>query len=94
MVPTAEELSFDAMEHWYEDAACSSYPSEMFFPPNDAPAAVRAAKVVCASCPVREECLAFAMDTVQTDGVWGGMDAGERRRLRRRLRDRERQRAS
>ncbi|MEN8233945.1 MAG: WhiB family transcriptional regulator [Actinomycetota bacterium] len=94
MVPTAEELFIDTDDPWYENAACASYPSEVFFPPIDAPSAARVAKLICAECPVREECLAFAVETAQTEGVWGGMDAGERRRMRRRRRDQERRRAS
>lgn len=94
MVSVVDELFFDAQEPWYEEAACASYPAELFFPPSDAPSAANAAKAICEGCPVREECLSFALETAQAEGVWGGMNAGERRRLRRRLRDRERRRAS
>lgn len=94
MVPVLDELYFDAREPWYEEAACASYPAEVFFPPDDGPLAANAAKAICEACPVREECLAFALETAQAEGVWGGADAGERRRLRRRLRDRARRRAS
>lgn len=94
MVAPANELYFDAEEPWYEDAACASHPAEMFFPPSDDSSAARAAKTICAACPVRDECLSFALETAQSEGVWGGMDAGERRRLRRRIRDRSRRRAS
>jgi WhiB family redox-sensing transcriptional regulator len=94
MVSVVDELFFDAQEPWYEEAACASYPAELFFPPSDAPSAANAAKAICQGCPVREECLSFALETAQAEGVWGGMNAGERRRLRRRLRDRERRRAS
>ena len=94
MVSVVNELVFDAQEPWYEEAACASYPAEVFFPPSDAPSAANAAKAICEGCPVREECLSFALETAQAEGVWGGMDAGERRRLRRRLRDRGRRRAS
>lgn len=94
MVPVANELYFDAQEPWYGDAKCASYPAEVFFPPGDVPSAAIAAKAICETCPVREECLSFALETAQVEGVWGGMDAGERRRLRRRRRDRERRRAS
>ena len=94
MVPVVNDLYFDAQEPWYEDAACASYPAEVFFPPGDVPSAADAAKAVCEVCPVREECLSFALETAQAEGVWGGMDAGDRRRLRRRLRDRARRRAS
>ena len=94
MMPVSVDLYFDAEEPWHADAACASYPAEMFFPANDAPPAAKAAKLICAACPVREECLTFALETAQAEGVWGGMDAGERRRLRRRIRDRARRRAS
>jgi WhiB family redox-sensing transcriptional regulator len=94
MVPVINEVFFDAREPWYEGAACASYPAEVFFPPSDVPAAANAAKAICEGCPVREECLSFALETAQAEGVWGAMDAGERRRLRRRTRDRARRRAS
>jgi WhiB family redox-sensing transcriptional regulator len=94
MVPVVNELFFGVQEPWYEDAACTTYPAEVFFPPSDAPSDATAAKAICEACPVREECLSFALETAQAEGVWGGMDAGERRRLRRRLRDRARRRAS
>jgi len=94
MMPVSADLYFSSVEPWHEHAACSSYPAEMFFPPSEALASAKAAKLVCAACPVREECLSFALDTAQSEGVWGGMDAGERRRLRRRIRDRARRQAS
>jgi WhiB family transcriptional regulator, redox-sensing transcriptional regulator len=37
------------------------------------------AKAVCAVCPVRRECLQFALATRQAHGVWGGMSEHERR---------------
>lgn len=94
MMPAANEVFFDAQESWYEDAACASYPAEVFFPPGEVPLAANQAKAICDGCPVREECLSFALETAQAEGVWGGMDAGERKRLRRRTRDRARRRAS
>ena len=94
MVPVTSEVFFDAREPWYEEAACASYPAEVFFPSSEVPLESNPAKAICEGCPVREECLSFALETAQAEGVWGGMDAGERRRLRRRTRDRERRRAS
>lgn len=40
------------------------------------------AKRVCASCPVREACRSYALETGQDYGVWGGTTADERRALR------------
>jgi len=94
MMSISVDLYLDSVEPWHEEAACASYPAEMFFPQTDAPSAGAAAKLICAACSVREDCLSFALDTAQSEGVWGGMDAGERRRLRRRVRDRARRRAS
>lgn len=75
-------------ESWREAAACSGTPGVDFFPAPDDPAAVSRAKSVCASCPVSDDCLAFAIETNQPDGIWGGMTAKERAGLRRRwLRD-------
>jgi WhiB family redox-sensing transcriptional regulator len=41
------------------------------------------AKKVCRACPVRGECLAYAMDAPIDHGIWGGMTERERRRYRR-----------
>ncbi len=47
---------------------------------------MRRAKAVCAGCPVQAECLAFAVETRQVHGVWGGLGEEELARLRRSLR--------
>ena len=73
---------------WRDDAACRGLDVDVFFPATDEEAG--AAKAVCATCPVREECLEFALETRQDDGVWGGLTETERRRLRRRRRERAR----
>ena len=77
---------------WREDAACRGADVEIFFPPTDE--AADQAKAICAACPVREECLEYALLTRQDDGVWGGLTETERRRLRRRLRERARANAA
>jgi WhiB family transcriptional regulator, redox-sensing transcriptional regulator len=76
---------------WRESAACRCCDPELFFPIGNAgPALVQAqrAKAICARCPVRQRCLAFALDTHQEYGIWGGHDEEERRTLRRRPADR------
>jgi hypothetical protein len=37
-----------------------------------------AAKKICASCPVRQECLNYAIENKLSLGVWGGMTYRER----------------
>jgi WhiB family redox-sensing transcriptional regulator len=46
--------------------------------------AIARAKAVCATCPVASECLTWAIETNQTEGVWGGHTSKERRSIRRR----------
>ena len=73
-------------ETWRALAACRDSDSDLFFPSpgNDDVGRIAAAKAVCAICPVREDCLAFAVELNQTEGIWGGHTPAERRRLRRR----------
>jgi WhiB family redox-sensing transcriptional regulator len=71
---------------WRESAACRVLDPELFFPIGKAGfaiAEVQRAKAVCASCPVRQHCLTFALDTHQAYGIWGGYDEEERRILHR-----------
>lgn len=70
---------------WMKRAACRGLDPELFFPVSEtgegaAQAAV--AKDVCATCPVRRECLDWALET-HAAGVWGGTTESERRVLRR-----------
>ncbi len=72
---------------WRHRAACLEEDPELFFPiGTSGPALVQAgeAKAVCAGCPVRETCLAWALETGQMAGIWGGLDEEERRALKRR----------
>ncbi|MDX3228092.1 WhiB family transcriptional regulator [Streptomyces sp. ME19-01-6] len=75
---------------WWRHAACVHEDPEMFFPVGVAgPAAQEQqarAKEVCGRCPVREECLEYALSVGVTHGVWGGTNEEERRALRRRAR--------
>ncbi len=72
-------------DDWRRDAACRDLDTDIFFPVTDEEAGP--AREICASCPVREQCLEFALATRQDDGVWGGLTETERRRLRRRRRE-------
>ncbi|MFD5818567.1 WhiB family transcriptional regulator [Streptomyces sp. NPDC127038] len=82
------------MENWREGASCRTVDPDLFFPIGSTGPAVlqiEEAKAVCAGCPVREQCLRWALDTGQTVGVWGGTSEAERRALtRRRSRQRSR----
>ncbi|WP_369638022.1 WhiB family transcriptional regulator [Nocardia sp. JMUB6875] len=38
----------------------------------ESPAQLEEAKTLCASCPIRQGCLAAALDRAEPWGVWGG----------------------
>jgi len=70
-----------AGEHWRVMAACGSAEPELFFPVSASASHLgqaAEAKVICARCLVRRECLAFAIRTRQMHGIWGGMTEEER----------------
>lgn len=73
------------MHHWREDAACRDRDPDLFFPEGTmGPARSQAdqAKLVCQSCPVRKQCLDFALRKGIGHGIWGGTTVDERRTLR------------
>ena len=68
-------------QQWRLAAACHSADPDLFFPVSSAGRSleqVTAAKRICAGCPVQSECLAFALHTHQTHGIWGGLSEQER----------------
>ncbi len=84
---TRPELTIaDAVEYdaWQDAAACRDRDDVDFFPTPDDEAGTARAKAVCAGCPVADECLTFALETNQSEGIWGGMTASERQPIRRR----------
>ncbi|MFI6103770.1 WhiB family transcriptional regulator [Streptomyces sp. NPDC093595] len=77
------------MQNWRNAAACRTEDPDLFFPiGTGGPAMLQteAAKTVCRRCPVRQQCLEWALENNQDTGVWGGLGEAERRTLRRRSR--------
>lgn len=77
---------------WMDQAACRGTFDEAFYatePQSATPAQRRAtanlqeqAKRVCRRCPVRAECLAYAIANDERYGVWGGKTEVERNGVR------------
>ena len=67
-------------ESWRLDGLCAETDPEAFFPEKGG--STRDAKRVCASCPVRQECLEYALGNDERFGIWGGLSERERRRVR------------
>ena len=65
---------------WKERAACDGM-SELFFSGVGEARKAEEAKKICVRCPVRADCLDYALKTRQKFGVWGGLAPKERRSL-------------
>jgi len=74
---------------WEDDAACRGGDVELFFSIEEADQAE--ALEFCEACPVRDRCLETAVLNQEMYGIWGGMLEGDRRRIIRDLRRRQRE---
>lgn len=71
-------LSLDASD-WMERAACvKEHDPERW----QADYRYQDAKRICKTCPVRAECLEYALAHREQGGVWGGLDPKERKQLK------------
>lgn len=76
---------------WQDRAACGGMEALLFFGPDNEPRSAREireakAKAVCQLCPVRSQCLDYALRNSIRHGIWGGLNEEERARERRRAR--------
>jgi len=65
---------------WFDDGLCAQTDPEVFFPEKGG--STKDAKQVCMACPIRDECLEYALSHEERFGIWGGLSERERRRLR------------
>lgn len=70
---------------WMDGANCSTVSDpDIFFPPRDKELykqIATEAKSFCHSCPVKSECLWYAVSSDQQHGIWGGLSHRERNAL-------------
>lgn len=92
MSETFRILSIPAGPAWLDQAVCAQTDPDAFFPEKGGSA--RPAKAVCAVCPVRAECLEYALEHDERHGVWGGLSERDRRHLQRLARLRQEGRAA
>jgi WhiB family transcriptional regulator, redox-sensing transcriptional regulator len=75
--------------NWRAQGACLTADPDLFFPistKGPAERQIMRAKVICAGCGVRRECLEFALAHDLVYGIWGGTTPDDRQRDRRRKR--------
>jgi WhiB family redox-sensing transcriptional regulator len=70
--------------HWQEQGICTQTNPDSFHPAEGGNN-VRAKDVCRHQCPVRADCLCFALDNPVT-GIWGGTSENERRRIKQTIR--------
>ena len=69
--------------HWQQQAACRGSDTGIFYHLDNERGPSRRrrelqAKQICRGCPVRTECLSWALANREPHGVWGGLSPEER----------------
>lgn len=92
-----ERHPMDHPQEWRRRAKCHGADTELFYPPRDKRLYKKIAdqsKAICngkdsrAVCPVRVDCLLYALRRGEEHGIWGGMSHRERNALLRKWRKR------
>ena len=70
-------------DQWQESGACRTANPSLFYGPENESSNQRrfretAAKAICSHCPVRTLCRAYALQTGELYGIWGGTTERER----------------
>lgn len=72
-----KSLKSSSQEDWMERAACNEENHHLFFGQR-----TKAAREICATCPVQAPCLDLAIRENYTFGVWGGTSPYQRQQMR------------
>ncbi len=73
-------------EDWTLSALCAEVgDTDLWYPERGG--SNREAKQVCMACPVRIDCLEYALARSEEWGIWGGLSEGQRRQLKRERRE-------
>jgi WhiB family transcriptional regulator, redox-sensing transcriptional regulator len=65
---------------WMKRAQCRGVGRDLFFPEHGGNGT--RARRICSSCPVRQDCLDYALANPEMAGVWGGTTERERQKMR------------
>ena len=72
---------------WQQLGLCRATDASVFFPPShfehkpERESREAKAKAICARCPVRVECLEWALAVREPHGVWGGCSESDRKQI-------------
>ncbi|MER3521199.1 MAG: WhiB family transcriptional regulator [Acidimicrobiia bacterium] len=74
-------------DFWQARAACRGQHAYLFFPPNhferkhEKLQREAAAKAICRTCPVIDDCREYALAIREPHGIWGGLTEAERKEI-------------
>jgi WhiB family transcriptional regulator, redox-sensing transcriptional regulator len=66
-------------DNWRERAACRGVDPSVFYPTSEKEE--EPARSICGACAVKAYCLDYAIANKEKDGIWGGLNEKERRRI-------------
>lgn len=72
-------------EAWRQKAKCRGLDPSLFFPERGDNSTLSQAKKICSDCPVKLDCLRYAVENREEFGVWGEMTVKGFRKLRRQM---------
>ena len=69
------DAPLEAPEHWSDEALCKGHVDDMFPREHKDLSYISEARRLCRQCPVRKECLEYALSFPASDqhGVWAGL---------------------
>jgi WhiB family transcriptional regulator, redox-sensing transcriptional regulator len=71
------------MDDWRDEAGCRGEDPDLWF--SFETGDQERARSICGGCEVREHCIDYAYSTGTWDGIYGGLDPDERRKLARKF---------
>lgn len=79
---TRQPISYGYIPEWQDDALCLGFDPDLWFPEWPKPNEYSLARRICKLCPVREQCLEYALKIDARHGMFGGLTPGERKNLK------------
>lgn len=75
-------LAETSIPEWMYQAACAEVGGDLWYPEKGSNGVViDRVRAICAACPVKSQCLDYAMSNVEIWGIFGGLTYKERQKL-------------
>lgn len=68
-------------DKYWTKALCKEVGTEVFFPQKGENRLINQAKSICKKCSLKVECLEYALQDIDTKGIWGGTTEFERLKM-------------